>query len=128
LQIRYTGAWKRGDTGLEAELGDGTINIAHGEDEIWQLLTFLNHEWPSVCKRWLKAHSDTKGTITVPWAEKVYRLPSRSRGPDHIVTVKGDRYSCTCEASMWGKECWAVQQVKFNRGGPGASTDQRDAG
>jgi len=119
--IRYGRAWRKGPTGLETGLGNPPqiVNIAHGQEEIWQLIGFLQREWPDLFRKWLENHPEAHPVlakvperVVVHWAEKVWKVPSRTRkGHVHTVTRVRGRYSCDCEAFMFGKTCWAMDKI-----------------
>ena len=123
--IKYGRAWRKGPTGLETGVGPPDdrqiLNIAHGQEEIWELIGFLQRHWPDLFRKWLQYHPESHPvlkthiqpeTISVQWAEKVWKIPSRTRrGHFHNVARVQGRYTCDCEAFMFGKVCWAIQRV-----------------
>jgi len=137
--IRYGRAWRVGPTGVETGIdfaGDRHIvNIAHGKEEVWELLTFLQRNFPQLFAKWLTYHPEVhpvlkkhvaQPTITVAWAEKVFRYPSRTRkGVFHNVTLSRGRWSCDCEAAMYGNVCWAIQRAIGEEAGTKSPTEGR---
>src|SRR6516162_10978316 len=78
MNIRYGRAWRKGPTGLETGLGNPPqiVNIAHGQEEIWQLIGFLQREWPDLFRKWLENHPEAHPVlakiperVVVHWAE-----------------------------------------------------------
>lgn len=125
MTIKYGGAWRKGPTGFEAGVTVGgereIINVAHGDEEIWMLIGYLQQEWPQLFRKWLDAHPEIHpvlkqhlppATITVQWAERVWKFKSRTRpGRKHTVTRMRGRYTCDCEAAMYGNICWAMKRA-----------------
>ena len=89
----------------------------HGVEEVviamphnvWDFMNFLGTEYPEVVAKWIAAHGSGGKLIHVQWADKVFHVPSRSGGEEHVVTQQADRWTCTCKGYGYRGTCWAIE-------------------
>lgn len=48
-----------------------------------------------------------------PYESYMFHLDSRTGGPGHFMQVKNGKLTCSCRASSYDRECWAVKHIKF---------------
>jgi hypothetical protein len=126
----WLGAWKKNEQGsfLSTIHQHGLLlddALICREDLMYELISFVANNWPDVFAKWQKNHfyeggpdsKAAKTSIKVPWIDETYPpIPSRSGGEPHVVTRQGERFSCTCTAGSFNRECWAVAQIKRETG------------
>lgn len=112
----WVGRWRKGKLGLEADvrlqgMEIGTVQICQ-DFNIWLLMQWLAENYPEQFETWRRHHAAAGNVINIKVSEFTRTYASQSGGDDHVVTAYRDRWTCTCPAYGFGKECWAMKAAK----------------